>query len=154
RQRDQETRTRSGTSTVLPISLQRLVSSRAAVVSQAGDGLVTRGCEWKATIVQTRPSHELAVVGMDGSTLGRNMLRLEGNQSRSWSKHISQMTSGQHLTLLNGFQVCHQGRITRIPRNGQRLIAFLALNNRDLPRSYVASVLWPDAPEDRAGASL
>jgi DNA-binding SARP family transcriptional activator len=36
----------------------------------------------------------------------------------------------------------------------QRLLAFLALQERPLLRVYVAGCLWPDAPEERANANL
>jgi DNA-binding SARP family transcriptional activator len=41
-----------------------------------------------------------------------------------------------------------------MPKNAQRLIAFLALQSRPLPRNYVANVLWMDSPTTRAGANL
>lgn len=40
------------------------------------------------------------------------------------------------------------------PASVQRLIAFLALHPGALHRGYVAGVLWPDGPDDRAGAKL
>jgi DNA-binding SARP family transcriptional activator len=38
--------------------------------------------------------------------------------------------------------------------NGQRLLAFLALQGRPLTRSFVAGSLWIDSTDDRAAASL
>jgi DNA-binding SARP family transcriptional activator len=58
------------------------------------------------------------------------------------------------LALLNGFQLSCNGRMIRLPLNSQRLLAFLALNGRNLARSYVAGLLWPESSDERAGASL
>jgi DNA-binding SARP family transcriptional activator len=58
------------------------------------------------------------------------------------------------LTLLNGFELTLDGVVTRLPRSAQRVVAFLALNERPLLRAYVAGTLWPDGTEDLAAASL
>jgi len=59
-----------------------------------------------------------------------------------------------HVRLLNGFELLVQDRAVLVKTGPQRLIIFLALDNRSLPRSYVAGALWPDVPSDRAGANL
>jgi DNA-binding SARP family transcriptional activator len=41
-----------------------------------------------------------------------------------------------------------------IPLSAQRLLSFLALHDRPLPRTYVAETLWPDVDEANAQASL
>src|SRR4051812_31900613 len=46
------------------------------------------------------------------------------------------------------------GRSCELPLAAQRLVAFLALQERPLLRLYVAGVLWPDTTEKRAYANL
>jgi DNA-binding SARP family transcriptional activator len=58
------------------------------------------------------------------------------------------------LTLLDGFELTQGGRSVSLPLAVQRALAFLALHGRPLLRLYVAGVLWPDTPEERAGANL
>jgi DNA-binding SARP family transcriptional activator len=41
-----------------------------------------------------------------------------------------------------------------LPMSAQRLVAFLALHNRPLLRSYVAGTLWLDTSDERAHANL
>jgi len=41
-----------------------------------------------------------------------------------------------------------------LPLSAQRLLAFVALHERPLPRSYVAGSLWIDSSEERANANL
>jgi DNA-binding SARP family transcriptional activator len=58
------------------------------------------------------------------------------------------------LNLLQGFQLeCREGEVV-LPFSSQRVLAFLALQSRPSSRTYVASALWLDCDEDRAGASL
>jgi DNA-binding SARP family transcriptional activator len=59
------------------------------------------------------------------------------------------------LSLFEGFQLVSQGgaRIG-LPTAAQRLLAYLAVHERPLLRSYVAGVLWPDKPETRSHANL
>jgi DNA-binding SARP family transcriptional activator len=58
------------------------------------------------------------------------------------------------LSLLRGFSL----RVGREPVpliwSAQRLVAFLALQDRPLSRSYVAEVLWPETTTVRANANL
>jgi DNA-binding SARP family transcriptional activator len=58
------------------------------------------------------------------------------------------------LTLLSNFGLRCKGEPVRLPESAQRLVAFLALQEHPVLRVYVAGVLWIDAPEDRAFASL
>jgi DNA-binding SARP family transcriptional activator len=67
---------------------------------------------------------------------------------------VELLASGGQLRLLGGFELSLGTQIVAIPRNAQRLIAFLALQKRPLSRSYVASVLWMDSPTTRAAANL
>jgi DNA-binding SARP family transcriptional activator len=64
-------------------------------------------------------------------------------------------TRGQtSLSLLNAFELRCDGEVVALPISAQRLLAFLALHERQLLRPYVAGTLWLDANDDRAGASL
>jgi len=58
------------------------------------------------------------------------------------------------LTLLSGFECAFDGRPVPLAPSGQRLIAFLALQDRWIPRSLCAGTLWPDSPEVHAAANL
>ncbi len=58
------------------------------------------------------------------------------------------------LVLLDGFELRRGGRVVPVPMTVQRVLAFLALHDRMLPRSQVAGTLWLDASEERATASL
>jgi hypothetical protein len=60
----------------------------------------------------------------------------------------------RRLSLLGGFELRCSGQDVAVSRNGQRLVALLALQGRPLERLWVAGTLWLDAPEERAGASL
>jgi DNA-binding SARP family transcriptional activator len=56
--------------------------------------------------------------------------------------------------LLDGFELRCQAEPVPLPMTAQRLLAFLALHNRPLPRSHVAGTLWLDTTEEHATASL
>lgn len=58
------------------------------------------------------------------------------------------------LSLLDGFELCCDGSVIEVAPAGQRLVAFLALQQRTVQRGYVAGRLWLDASERRAQASL
>src|SRR5215217_494630 len=58
------------------------------------------------------------------------------------------------LTMVGGFRL-HLGHTeTTLPPGAQRLLAFLALHDVPLMRSYVAETLWPDSRRRRAAANL
>jgi DNA-binding SARP family transcriptional activator len=61
---------------------------------------------------------------------------------------------GPQLALLGGFDLLVDGQIVALPRAAQRLLAFLALNERPLLRVYVAGTLWPESEERHAAGSL
>jgi DNA-binding SARP family transcriptional activator len=63
-------------------------------------------------------------------------------------------TNAVRLRLLGAFQLTIAGESVPLPMNGQRVLAFLALEGRLLLRSFVAGSLWMDVTDDRAGASL
>ena len=63
-------------------------------------------------------------------------------------------TNAVRLALLGAFQLTIAGEPVSLPMNGQRVLAFMALEGRLLLRSFVAGSLWMDVTDDRAGASL
>ena len=66
----------------------------------------------------------------------------------------STASSGTHLTLLGGFELRHDGDRVGLPLGVQRLVAFLALQERAVQRSYVAGTLWIDSSQEAANANL
>jgi DNA-binding SARP family transcriptional activator len=58
------------------------------------------------------------------------------------------------LSLLNAFELRCDGCVVDLPPSAQRLLAFVALHDHPLQRVYVAGMLWIDASDERAGASL
>jgi DNA-binding SARP family transcriptional activator len=60
----------------------------------------------------------------------------------------------RRIGLLRGFEFLHCGNPVKLPFSAQRVIAFLALQNRPVHRLYVAGALWLDASESKANASL
>jgi DNA-binding SARP family transcriptional activator len=61
---------------------------------------------------------------------------------------------GVSLSLLNAFELVCEGETVRLPLTAQRLLAFVALHDHPLQRTYVSGVLWADSPEERAAGSL
>lgn len=65
------------------------------------------------------------------------------------------MNTGSHyVRLIDGFDVRVGGESVQLPRSCQRLVAFLALWERPVLRSFVSGKLWPDSDVERANASL
>jgi DNA-binding SARP family transcriptional activator len=58
------------------------------------------------------------------------------------------------LFLLRGFELRCDGQTVLLLPGSQRLVAFLALHDRHLLRTYVAETLWPDVPDRRAWGNL
>jgi DNA-binding SARP family transcriptional activator len=58
------------------------------------------------------------------------------------------------LNLLRGFELWCGGDRVLLPLGAQRLIAFLALQDRSVLRLYVAGTLWLDTTEERSYANL
>ena len=58
------------------------------------------------------------------------------------------------LKLLDGFELVCRGRPVALPLSAQRLVAFVALHERPLLRSYAAGSLWLESSEERANANL
>jgi DNA-binding SARP family transcriptional activator len=67
------------------------------------------------------------------------------------------MTAPAHgidLSLLGGFELCWNSEPVPATLGTQRLLAFLVLHDRLLPRTYVAGTLWPEVPTRRANGNL
>ena len=58
------------------------------------------------------------------------------------------------VRLVDGFALSCDGRPIRLPISAQRLVAFLALVDRPIPRPRVAGTLWPDTTDGRAMGNL
>jgi DNA-binding SARP family transcriptional activator len=58
------------------------------------------------------------------------------------------------MRLFGGFELRCDGQIVKVPQSAHRVLSFLALKDRPLPRGYVADSLWPDTREDKAYANL
>jgi DNA-binding SARP family transcriptional activator len=58
------------------------------------------------------------------------------------------------LSLIRDFEVRHNGELVDLPPNSQRLVGFLAFQDRPVRRSYVSGTLWFNADDYRASASL
>jgi DNA-binding SARP family transcriptional activator len=58
------------------------------------------------------------------------------------------------LKLLDGFDLVCGGLSVSLPLSAQRLVAFVALHERPVLRSYVAGSLWLESSEERANANL
>jgi DNA-binding SARP family transcriptional activator len=58
------------------------------------------------------------------------------------------------VSMLGAFAFRVDGRDVQLPRAAERVVAFLALQRRPVPRHRVAGVLWPDVPEERSLGSL
>jgi DNA-binding SARP family transcriptional activator len=58
------------------------------------------------------------------------------------------------LRLVNGFELLRGGEPVELPLTAQRLVAFLALQERPMQRAYVAAKLWLDTLEEKASGSL
>lgn len=60
----------------------------------------------------------------------------------------------RHIRLIDGFELRVGDHAVELPRTCQRLIAFLALWERPVRRSFVSGNLWPDSDIEHANASL
>ena len=58
------------------------------------------------------------------------------------------------LTLMGRFELRIEDRVVTLPFSAQRLVAFLAIHDAPLVRSYVAEVLWSETHRRRAYANL
>jgi len=58
------------------------------------------------------------------------------------------------LSMLGRFEFACDGIPVPMPLSAQRVLAFLALSRRPLPRAFVAGTLWTEASEARAASAL
>lgn len=69
-------------------------------------------------------------------------------------RHVSPRPGPWGIRLLGGFDITGPlGRVD-VPPSGQRVVAYLALHRRPVPRPVVAAHIWPDVDEARARANL
>jgi DNA-binding SARP family transcriptional activator len=67
---------------------------------------------------------------------------------------LSENVRDFRLDLLRGFSLTVDGRRIPLIWSAQRLVAFLALKERPLTRTYVAEALWPETSRAKANANL
>ena len=60
----------------------------------------------------------------------------------------------QRIVLLGEFAVRRNGEVLALSSDAQRLVAFLALRRRRLPRTLVAGALWLEQSQERAYGNL
>lgn len=58
------------------------------------------------------------------------------------------------VELLHHFRVTCNGLPLELGRSGERMVAYLALEDRSLARDHIAGALWPETSQARAAASL
>src|SRR5207253_1893470 len=58
------------------------------------------------------------------------------------------------LRLLGGFELVIRGMAMAVPHMAQRTLAFVALQGRQLRRSFVAGALWPNVEDNHANGNL
>jgi len=58
------------------------------------------------------------------------------------------------LALLRGFELTQDCNGVPLSSGPQRLLAYLALQQRSLPRVHIAGILWADVPDERAAGNL
>lgn len=74
---------------------------------------------------------------------------------RDDAAHLSdEVDSSLRLNLLGGFRLTLDGEPVHLPLGSQRLIAYLAVRHRAVPRCSVAGTLWRDSTEQHSHASL
>ena len=59
-----------------------------------------------------------------------------------------------HIELLHHFRATCNGLPLELGRSGERMVAYLALEDRSLARDHIAGALWPDTSQSRAAANL
>jgi DNA-binding SARP family transcriptional activator len=67
---------------------------------------------------------------------------------------MSHSAATLRLSLLRGFELRVDRTVVRLVWSAQRLVAFLALQDRPVSRSHVAEVLSPETTSSRANANL
>ena len=67
---------------------------------------------------------------------------------------VEQSGAGPSLRLLSAFELTWDGDAVSLPVPAQRLLAFVALRERPVLRTYVAETLWLESTEEHARGSL
>jgi DNA-binding SARP family transcriptional activator len=89
---------------------------------------------------------------MDGSDTERAFGRGPALNHRRVPAHAR--VTDLRLRLMRCFELTRDGRPVPLPPGARRLLAFLALHDRPLPRRSVAGTLWSDSSEQRSSGSL
>jgi DNA-binding SARP family transcriptional activator len=58
------------------------------------------------------------------------------------------------LQLIGEFALEQDSQLIELPQSARRLVAFLAVHDYPLTRSYAAGTLWPDVTQERAAGNL
>jgi len=82
---------------------------------------------------------------------GATSRRVERSESASFAPGD---TASLRLRLLGAFALQSDGVPVRLPPAVRRVLAFVALHERTLERTYVAGSLWLDSSDERAHANL
>jgi DNA-binding SARP family transcriptional activator len=83
--------------------------------------------------------------------------RRHASRPTSAEPEVTEVSTNQgpvSIALLRGFQIIQGDRPVSLPLGAQRLVAFLALQDRPVLRVFVAGSLWLDKAEKLACASL
>jgi DNA-binding SARP family transcriptional activator len=59
-----------------------------------------------------------------------------------------------NIELLHHFRITSNDLLLALGRSGERVVAYLALEDRSVARDHIAGALWPDTSQARAAASL
>jgi hypothetical protein len=81
-------------------------------------------------------------------------MRLKPSRAIGRSHTRASLGRPPRLTLLGPFDLTIGAECVLLPLNGQRVLAFLALQGNALLRSFVAGSLWLDSTYDRAAGCL
>jgi len=79
-------------------------------------------------------------------------MRLDESQESSFGHRATHGRTA--LLLLGGFELVSNGESIPLSSGAQRVLAFLALQDRPLGRPYVAGTLWQGTTDKRASGSL
>jgi len=84
--------------------------------------------------------------------MGGRGVDIEGDRSSAEGPRLNR--NRFVLRLLGGFQLQRHGVTVDVPLSSQRLLGFLALQDRALARPFVAAMLWPETTDEKAAANL
>jgi DNA-binding SARP family transcriptional activator len=81
-------------------------------------------------------------------------ISLSARPPASWTRRPTPASASISIRLLNAFALEVSGQQVAVATGGQRLIAYLALQEVPLLRTHVAGSLWPDATDRRSMGNL